>query len=213
MLKKWAPYTRNDSLLQEGENFFYKKTQVDHLMRDTVAIDAMALVSPMMEPRFQISGIDATRLVCAITIVSSTSLAAAYINGQGSYYGNPVVFENNDLTHRKPRFKKFLQIFAEKQNQVAKIGGPSRKWVCEGRKGSAHAIESAKENKIPVLIIQAGVDTAVHKEAQKHFCDLISTGASTAVCQRYLLPGARHAIFMESDQYRTPAMLRILQFF
>lgn len=181
--------------------------------RNTAAIDAMALVSPMMEPRFPVSGFDETRLVCAITAVSSVFLPATYISGQGSYDAHPVAFENNDLTHSESRYKKSLQIFDEKQNQAAKIGGPSRKWVREACKGSAHALESAREIKIPVLIIQAGADTAVHNEAQKHFCDLMNTGASAALCQTYILPGARHAIFMESDQYRTPALLRILEFF
>jgi lysophospholipase len=186
---------------------------VRYAERQPQEVAALALVSPMLDPYLPVDRFDATRIVCLFTAVSSLFWPNEYISGARSYDRTPISFENNDLTHSKPRFEKMHQILNEEGNDIAKLGGPSRKWVREACKGSARAIDAATEIKVPVLLLQAGDDTAVHNEAQEKFCGFLNTGASGEQCKGFTVLGARHAIFIEADAYRTPAMVKIFDFF
>jgi lysophospholipase len=144
---------------------------------------------------------------------SATSLATAVLPA-GAYAFNQgpwqmTTFEENDLTHSAERFA-----IKTKEQAPWRIGGVTHGWFREACRATELSREDAAKGKvnIPVLIIQAGRDTAVSNRAQKEFCDKVNETAKGR-CEGYVLPDSYHAVFIEEDTIRTPAITKILDFF
>ena len=168
-------------------------------------VRALALVTPMHGPLVNIAGLDVSDTFCS---GSRTSLAATMLSaaefGLGQHPWRPTPFQGNDLTHSSERFSE--------RNQVTnKLGGVTHGWFRQACRGGKEARTEANRIAIPVLILQAGRDTAVSNRAQREFCDRMAEGKGR--CVAYVLPDAYHAIFLEEDDLRTPALTKILDFF
>jgi lysophospholipase len=76
-------------------------------------------------------------------------------------------------------------------------------------------IKEAGNITIPVLVLQAGADTAVTPQGQNRFCEKLKqdTGRPCYGGQPIRLEGAKHELLIESDDYRIPAITQILDFF
>jgi lysophospholipase len=126
---------------------------------------------------------------------------------------NPQPFEGNEYTHSSERYTIFRDAY-RKDPQV-QLGGPTRAWAAQACAETAILASDARRIRIPVLVLQAGADTAVTPEGQNEFCAslLKSTGHACYQNGPIRFEGARHELFIEADEYRIPALNTILDFF
>ncbi|MCX7134437.1 alpha/beta fold hydrolase [Aeromonas piscicola] len=169
-------------------------------------IKAAVLSSPMMG--INLGGLPkwlAQGLAASIDTVGSWLGEPPYGPGQGSYQSHE--FAENGLSHSKPRYQAFRQLY-EQRPQI-KLGGVTAHWIREGIAAGDSAIAAADRIKTPLLLLQAGEDSVVDNVAQDAFC-------ARARCEGgkpLRIEGAWHELFMESDPQRQAALNATLAFF
>ena len=126
---------------------------------------------------------------------------------------DPKPFKENEYTNSEVRYDHLLKTYAA--NETVQLGGPTRGWAGQACAASEKIINDAGTITIPVLVLQAGDDTAVTPEGQKAFCDNLKkdTGKACFGGGPMLFEGAKHELFIESDDYRIPAISTILEFY
>jgi lysophospholipase len=126
---------------------------------------------------------------------------------------NPKPFEENEYTHSEIRYNHLVKTYGE--NKTVQLGGPTRGWAGQACAASKKMIDEAGKITIPVLVLQAGDDTAVTREGQNEFCNKLKkeTGKACFGGGPKRFDGAKHELFIESDDYRTPAISMILKFY
>jgi lysophospholipase len=105
--------------------------------------------------------------------------------------------DGTDIFSSDPLRDKVHNFWA-KSDPVLQIGNPTYRWVVEGLNSCATLCKAATLQKItiPVLIATAGDDTIVDNAATAKCAAMIPNHV-------YLdIPGARHEILMEKDEYR-----------
>ncbi len=181
--------------------------------------DAAAFSSPMHQPDVGTFG----GVVCtgaSITTffrgiaMSWFGMEPRYAIGQGSYKSK--TFKTNDpkmMTHSQQRFEAIQDLY-DKNNEV-KVAGITSHWLANACDASETLLENAKFVKIPVLVLQAEEDIAVTATGQNTFCKNLAADGERE-CEGgkpYVIQGGYHELFIESDEYRIPAITKILQFF
>jgi lysophospholipase len=126
-----------------------------------------------------------------------------YIPKGGPYLGTPS-FPGNVLTASKARFA--LHFSWIEANPALALGSPTFGWLLEAMRSSAEAVKHANRVKIPVLILQAGMDSVVTPAAQKEFC------CKAPRCSLRTIAGARHELLMEKDSMRDEVLSLIQDF-
>lgn len=128
--------------------------------------------------------------------------------------------EQNDMSRSVPRL---LQRWQAREaacdagphcgHTDARVAGPTLQWAMQACHASAE-IRGAAARQVarPVLLFSGGQDTIVHAAAQAEFCAQVNA-ARPRGCQGWLLPGSRHALLVETDDWRTLALAQMLQFF
>lgn len=149
------------------------------------------------------------------------SLSTAYVTG-GDFDAQAAQarFEGNDLTHSPSRWQRHQQARREARcdgphcgHDTAKVGGPTLRWFNQSCDASRRARgEGARAIAIPVLLLQGSADTIVSPLAQQAFCAEVNAGGRGS-CTGHVLPDARHAVLIEADRWRVPALRAILAFF
>jgi len=201
---------------------------------------AAALITPMHEPTIAGSGLSegvesAARRWCDEWSVQLPfqlpGLSARRVAGQDFDLAR-AAFEakadraDNDLSHSVPRLmRRWADRAATCEGEHcghgdAKIEGPTLRWVSQACSGSRQARgPEAAQITVPVLLLNGGQDTVVQAAAQREFCDHVNTPsaagqpARTGRCVAYTLPNARHAVLVEVDTERRPALAHTLAFF
>jgi lysophospholipase len=199
-------------------------------------IAAAALVTPMMEP-WVASGSQpglATRLADTYCEQYSTRhrgplgrwLSQRY--AQGGPFDDEYATQRlappdapNDLTHSALRFTRHWDTRDQARcvgedcgSAHAKVGGVSYRWFNQACMASQQARGPAAANiTVPVLLLQGENDTVVKPAAQKEFCRHLNEANGSGYCVGRTVVQARHAILIESDTYRLPAMASVLGFF
>ncbi len=125
----------------------------------------------------------------------------------------PVPFADNEYTHSETRYKHLLKTYEENEN--VPLGGPTRGWCGQACAASSTMLSNTKTITTPVLVLQAGDDTAVTPEAQETFCQNLKeeTGKACEGGGPKRFEGAKHELFIESDRHRVPAITAMLDFF
>ncbi|CAM3969952.1 Phospholipase YtpA [Vibrio aerogenes CECT 7868] len=132
---------------------------------------------------------------------------SGYAPGYADYENKP--FENNPLTHSRVRYQWFRNLY--EQNPEIQIGGPSSQWIWQTLIALEQCHQQIHKINLPTLILQAGKDTLVNNFSQnKFFHKLLRTNPESKFT---VIPGARHELLFESDQYRNQALNEIIQFF
>ena len=102
------------------------------------------------------------------------------------------------------------------QAPQARLGGPTRQWVGEACRLTEVMLTQAGAVRTPLLMLQAGEDTAVVAEAQDAFCRqrqaATGLGCGGPDGGPVRQPGAAHELFIEADVHRVPAVQALLGF-
>jgi len=133
-----------------------------------------------------------------------------YLPGQGPYEATP--FSDNQLTHSPLRYRLFRETYRDYPE--VQLGGPSARWLDESITQSAQAAIDAGRIRSPLLLLQAGGDQVVRADAQQAFCkNMAIAGNPCAGKKPLVIPGARHELLNESDEFRLKAISAILDFY
>ncbi len=133
-----------------------------------------------------------------------------YAPGHGSYEENKETFEENTLTTSKTRFDLMLKVYEE--NPKAKLGGASYQWVCESCKQFDVIFDNLDKIKTPLILFSAENEEIVDPSDHRKFIDELVTEYKRDA-KGYLVPGAKHELFIERDNVRIPVLTTILDFF
>ncbi|GAA5218294.1 alpha/beta fold hydrolase [Corallincola platygyrae] len=113
-------------------------------------------------------------------------------------------FETNLLSHSAIRYQAFRELY--QRNEDLQLGSPSAHWVEQAVLACQQVIKQASQIHIPILVIEAGADRVVDKQGVAAF-------AATALdCRHHTIEGARHELFLESDNYRQPTLDTLFEF-
>jgi lysophospholipase len=195
---------------------------------------AAALVTPMHEPRVAETGLEgksaATRWCDAWSVrlpFQLPWLSSARVQGSGFQAEHDAFARQddklaNDMSHSVERLLRRWQDRAARCEDEhcghvdAKVAGPTLRWVAQACSGSREARgEGAGRIAIPLLLLNGGQDTVVEPRAQQVFCDHVNTpsGSNGGHCVAYTLPESRHALLVEADRLRRPALVKVMSFF
>ncbi|WP_445774334.1 alpha/beta fold hydrolase [Shewanella sp.] len=132
--------------------------------------------------------------------ISNGKVNSRYVLGGSGYQA--VTFKRNQLTHSKPRYLQYRNLFDA--TPKAQLGSPTNRWLLEAMKAADQSIEYAKNSKTPILILQAEKDSIVCNKAQNL--------ALSSQCHKVVIEGAYHEVFIETDQMRNIALSYTLEF-
>lgn len=190
-----------------------------------------ALVTPMHEPRVADPGASAgLRRWCDERTLQPRAqlpwLSTMRVQGDGFEAERDAWFAQpdraaNDMSHSVERLTRRWADRAARcvgehcGHGDARVAGPTLRWVSQACAGAGEARgPGAARVAVPVLLLQGGQDTVVENDAQQVFCTNVNAvGGAGGACRGLRLPEARHAVFVEADRFRSPALARIMDFF
>jgi lysophospholipase len=167
--------------------------------------------SVFFSPMFSINGGGIPESITKIITYSSAEICswfnnkACYIFGGTAYKKKQ--FDSNRVTSSKLRFSSAFNTF--EQYPETQLGSPTMRWVAESISATQQALNNASKITIPILIVQAGAATIVNNLEQKQFFNKVTHCKDR---QFLNIPGAKHELLLEQDQYRIPALNKALQF-
>ena len=183
-----------------------------HLQRFPGVFAAAAMSSPMHQPNSTI--LISPDSSCWYFRLTGLIFGEAWAGGKARPYSHgPYDETTNEYTHSQVRWARVLQV--ENELPKVRLGGPTRRWVAEACGASSVLLSGASNVVTPVLVLQAGMDTAVTPEGQNEFCAALAktTGRPCDGGGPQRIEGARHELLIEADKYRVPAMTKILDFY
>lgn len=131
--------------------------------------------------------------------------ASGYALGKMGWTRQETEFEGNLFTNSIKRFQLVINEYLEEP--AIRIGGPSYGWALEAFR-SCRKIKSIKEFHVPTLVFSGDSDSIVRIGGVAPFCDKVASN-----CKRYVTPGAKHSLFLETDSVRDPIINNMLLFF
>jgi lysophospholipase len=203
---------------------------------------AAALVTPMHEPRVVQPGSSSSadkmlrgwcddwslRLPFTLPFVSERAVGGQGFDAERAAFLALPDRSVNDMSHSVPRLLRRWDDRAATcpgagapadaarhcGHGDARVAGPTLRWVAQACWGAREARgDGAAAISVPVLLLQGGEDTVVEPTAQEQFCAHTNKSSTGGRCQGWLLPTARHALLVEADALRVPALLQVLDFF
>jgi len=204
-----------------------------HLARRGAAtpFSAAALVTPMHEPRVAQQGLQSTagrwcddwavRFPVSLPWLSTRRMEGSGFVAERDAFLQRADKENNDMSHSVERL---LRRWHDREGRCegehcghgdARVAGPTLRWVSQACGGSREARgENAAHVAIPVLLLNGGQDTVVEPDAQKEFCDHVNVAdGGHGRCEAWTLAESRHALLVEADSLRRPALVHVMMFF
>ncbi len=132
-----------------------------------------------------------------------------FARGETDYDSANKEFENNQVTNSKIRYELALREF--ENNPSAKLGGAGYRWVKEACKANRYIFREASEIKTPLLLLQGTDEMIVDPKAHKKFINILRK--KNKEFENVVFNGARHELLFEKDEFRIPALKKILEFF
>jgi lysophospholipase len=154
-------------------------------------IDRMVLTAPLLG----LSWGSSRWLARISSFLMHFGLGEAFAPGAPTFVpGQP--FAGNILTNDAERFQRAVDV-VEAEPSLA-VGGATIGWINAAMRACWRMAEPDFADKVPmpVLIVLGGADTVVSNYAAEEFSRRVKTAAHLRV------PGARHEILMEINQYR-----------
>ncbi|WP_337880622.1 alpha/beta fold hydrolase [Rheinheimera sp.] len=122
-------------------------------------------------------------------------------------------FAGNDLTGSRSRFDWFNEL--NLQYPQIQLGGPTWGWLAQ----SCAVFEPMRANssslQIPLLVLQAELDTVVSNRAQNEFCQALQQNPESGCVTGgpVVIQGALHEVLFEQDKQRQQSLTYIDQHF
>ena len=131
-----------------------------------------------------------------LSLMRLTGRGTAYCPGVATAPLGREGFLGNVLTSDPVRFARAIAVM-EAEPRLA-LGGPTVQWVSATLRATAEFAEPSYAGTIrqPILMVAAGHDQVVSTTAIESFAANLLAGS------HLMLPGARHEILQEQDQYR-----------
>lgn len=171
-----------------------------HAERNPKFWDGLVLGSPMLEMKTR--SFPSWVAVNLFKVMKGVGLADGYVPGGTDL--EETSFESNTVTHCPHRYR--MARYIEERDPNLFVSDPSPNWVLEGFKGSQEALENRHQLKMPILLLQAGLDDYVMEDAQNLF-------SSTMVnCKKIRFRDSYHEIFQEKDSIRDIAIKAVKRF-
>jgi len=155
-------------------------------------IDRMVLTAPLLALSY-----GAPRMITRITgFLMHFGLGEAFAPGAGATLVQTQPYTGNLLTSDPLRYQRTLAI-VDADPEIG-TGGATIGWVNAAMRACMRTAEPDFPETVPmpVLIVLGGADTVVSNLAAEAFSRRVKTAAHLRI------PGARHEILMESDQFR-----------
>lgn len=127
-----------------------------------------------------------------------------YAPGRKPYIPEEDTVEASEYTKSKVRVEMNKELFVD--HKLA-VGGPTVRWVHEAFRGTKNIHLVGKKLKMPILLMQATLDTTVKPEKHVKFCALAEK------CELVKMEGAWHEILQERDSIRDRALEKIRKHF
>ncbi|MGH6926171.1 MAG: alpha/beta fold hydrolase [Propylenella sp.] len=155
-------------------------------------IDRMVLTAPLLALAF-----GSPKWLARITgFLMHFGLGEAFAPGAGATLIQMQPFAGNLLTSDPERFQRAMAVVDA--DPAVGVGGATIGWVNAAMRACCRMGEEDFSAKVPmpVLIALGGADTVVSNAAAEEFARRVRTAAHLRI------PGARHEILMETNQYR-----------
>lgn len=150
---------------------------------------------------------DACRLASAVTLFSTQGYAGF---AEKPYAAEP--FSRNELTGSEVRYQWTQQLYQD--NPELQLGGATWGWLEQACQVLPQMQRQARNIKIPLLVMQAELDTIVSAAAQQEFCTVLADNPdSGCVGGLQLITGAKHELLFEQDAIRQQAVDKVLAYF
>jgi lysophospholipase len=142
----------------------------------------------------------ARKLINTQPVIGSHLVTTNYVIGGRDYQA--INFTLNQLTHSPLRYQHYRDLY--QQHPQCQLGSPTNQWLAEAIDAAKASIDMARGSQIPLLIMQAGKDKIVCNQAQNN--------AVAGLCQRIIIEGAFHEVFIETDTLRDQALKSMFDF-
>ncbi len=177
------------------------------------AIKAAVISSPMLgfNSGFIPQVIAKSLISIKLTINKLFSKTSWYFWGQKDYA--LTAFSKNKLTHCELRYKNFTDLYED--NSKIQLGGVTCHWLAQSITAQAEIFSKIPQLVTPILLLQAGSDSIVSKQAQDDFCQQLHAMQPQS-CPDGIpseIEGAYHELFFEIDSYRDIALQQTLAWF
>ncbi|MCB4770833.1 alpha/beta hydrolase [Ancylobacter sp. Lp-2] len=168
---------------------------LESALRDTRWFERMVLSTPMLDLAMVRHERAARRTA---RVLNAAGLSRVYVPHNGRLRAGELVFEGNRLTSDPVRFARNLAICVE--HPVLRVGPPTIGWVKSAFEQMDRLTDPASARLIrqPLLMVGAGADKVVSTPAIERLGSRLIAGT------HIVLPGARHELLQERDEFRQP---------
>ena len=138
------------------------------------------------------------------------SKESAYFLGGKDYDAKP--FNENELTGSEVRYRYFRDLYiAEPKLQLGSI---TFSWLNASIAALEQAYQDLDKISMPIQVLQAEDETVIDNEAQDRFCQRLQELEQPCFQDNpFVIKGAKHELFIESDDKRQVALRQILTYF
>ncbi|WP_127023446.1 alpha/beta fold hydrolase [Rheinheimera mangrovi] len=150
---------------------------------------------------------DACRLASTVTLFST--------EGYAGFADKPYAagsFEGNELTGSRERYQWMQTLYQD--NPQLQLGGATWGWLDQACAVLPDMQQQSGQIKIPVLVMQAELDTIVSATAQQEFCAALAQNPNSGcVGGLQVIQGAKHELLFEQDEIRQQVLEKVLTHF
>ena len=168
-----------------------------------------ALSAPMLgiNGKLLYDEMDACRLASVVSVFSPQGYAGFT---EKPYSAGP--FETNELTGSPQRYQWMQTLYQD--NPQLQLGGATWGWLDQACAVLPQMQQHAAAIKIPVLLMQAELDSIVSAAAQQEFCSVLAANPdSGCIGGVQQIKGAKHELLFEQDQIRLQVIDKVLTHF
>ncbi|WP_133408372.1 alpha/beta fold hydrolase [Parashewanella tropica] len=146
------------------------------------------------------------KLVDFLATCLDSSKRPRYIIGGRDFRFKP--FSTNKLTSSKARYQAFHDLY--RKRPTVQLGDPTNRWLLEALHAADRCWPAIAGMRAPILLLKAQADTIIdNHKIDKYYRSMKHIGLGEIKS----FAGAKHELFVESDEIRTQVLDAALDFF